>query len=510
MQRQQSGQLGFFLLMACMVVFFVFYVCLMCFQRIVSDWMRKPFCTTCGVECPNRQELEAHAAAHGQAGLPAVCAICGLRFEDCRKRNAHEHNLHSFQRAGADREKNGAVLVANSQLAAVENVGFLIGRIQATVAPAGDREKMFRSTGVQSAFACYVCGLRFLHVCHRRGHEVNHEKGAEFKCSVCQQLAMSAELRNAHEALAHACERPPGTRHWKEAVKIPRELHSELLSVGMNFAAIQARASSPPVHSAVRLLERTEREALERPAGATTTASNRSSARNDERSGGAHSPLAGPQRSGFKKLFMKLGERVGAVERTEYSAHFLNACRELDQYKVVIEDVAQKLCVLLQQNPKHVPQPLGAMHVEYAEGRNPFELLQGALHKAAGHLEEAPLQQHAEVAKRHAGALKDFQRKGRRALHQIRTFLNVDFDAITEQRRLLNRARQDMDYARHELRNAKSAESIRARNSVIGLLDGSLQQREKHALEVIAFYNYHRQFHKVCFGDHAAQPAANE
>ncbi|KAI6226536.1 hypothetical protein M3Y99_01277700 [Aphelenchoides fujianensis] len=212
----------------------------------------KLFCTTCGVECPNRQELEAHGAAHGQAGLPAVCAICGLRFEDCKKRNVHEHNLHNFHRSGADREKNGAVSVAKGQLAAVENVGFLFGSIQATAAPSSScsfstaatareiEEKMFRSTGVQSAFACYVCHLRFLHVCHRRGHEVNHEKGAEFKCSVCQQLAMSAELRNGHEALAHACERPPGTRHWKEAVRIPKM--SSLCSLSTYSAC---RSSTP-------------------------------------------------------------------------------------------------------------------------------------------------------------------------------------------------------------------------------------------------------------------------
>lgn len=36
----------------------------------------------------------------------------------------------------------------------------------------------------------------------------------------------------------------------------------------------------------------------------------------------------------FKKLFMKLGEKVGTVKTSELSAEYLNAVKDVDAYKV--------------------------------------------------------------------------------------------------------------------------------------------------------------------------------
>ncbi|KAI6239786.1 hypothetical protein M3Y99_00529700 [Aphelenchoides fujianensis] len=163
----------------------------------------EPFCTACGVECANHEELAAHTAAHEQPGLPAVCSICGLRFEDWKTRNAHERTFHEFDRYCADREKNRIVCISLTQLSKAENVGFLFGALQSTAEP-------------------------------------------------------YSEARNAHERDEHGVDRPPKSRRGKPAVKIPKELHSELLSVGVNFELIQQRAVALPPNSSARLLETKE------------------------------------------------------------------------------------------------------------------------------------------------------------------------------------------------------------------------------------------------------------
>ncbi|KAI6241087.1 hypothetical protein M3Y99_00380600 [Aphelenchoides fujianensis] len=128
----------------------------------------EPFCTECGVECPNDEELGAHLAAHQQAGLPAACAICGLCFNDWKQRISHEH-----------------------------------------------------------AFAC-SCGFKFSKLHHRLLHERKHKKGLKFKCSACEWLVETAELRNEHENRIHGIERHPDTRRSEEAVKIPKRRLSHL------------------------------------------------------------------------------------------------------------------------------------------------------------------------------------------------------------------------------------------------------------------------------------------
>lgn len=42
----------------------------------------------------------------------------------------------------------------------------------------------------------------------------------------------------------------------------------------------------------------------------------------------------GTQRGGFRKLLMKISEKIGATEKTEYKQCFQEMCKEIDEYKV--------------------------------------------------------------------------------------------------------------------------------------------------------------------------------
>ncbi|KAI6188719.1 BAR domain-containing protein [Aphelenchoides besseyi] len=224
--------------------------------------------------------------------------------------------------------------------------------------------------------------------------------------------------------------------------------------------------------------------------------------------------VAGSQRGHFKKFFMKVGEKIGTVERTEFSPQFNESCKEFDNYKTVIEDVAVKICQVIQQNHKVIPFPLGDMKsVVDAPGQGPYELLSGALSKANEFLGPNLSASLAQLAAEYGAAEREFQQQGRRAIHFIRNFLRVEYDELNEQRRLLCRARQNMDFARYELSKAKTPETIGTRGvlyenaqreyndqmtKVVGLLDGIQKHKEKHAEEVVNFYNAYRRYHEIC------------
>uniref|UniRef100_A0A0R3RW47 BAR domain-containing protein n=1 Tax=Elaeophora elaphi TaxID=1147741 RepID=A0A0R3RW47_9BILA len=163
------------------------------------------------------------------------------------------------------------------------------------------------------------------------------------------------------------------------------------------------------------------------------------------------------QRGGFRKLLMKISEKIGATEKTEYKKSFQNMCKGMDEYKVMVEDIAKQLVSILQQDPRYVPKPLGKMEVEAPSQEDPFELLQIAL-KELEHIQTSAL----KLASLH----REYQRRGRRAIHGIRTFINVDYENICNARNALEKFRQALDFARYELKSAKTLETIQVNNSL--------------------------------------------
>ncbi|KAM3716787.1 Kinesin-like protein [Dirofilaria immitis] len=41
----------------------------------------------------------------------------------------------------------------------------------------------------------------------------------------------------------------------------------------------------------------------------------------------------GQQRGGFRKLLMRISEKIGATEKTEYTKCFRDMCKEIDEYR---------------------------------------------------------------------------------------------------------------------------------------------------------------------------------
>ncbi|KHN85348.1 hypothetical protein Tcan_13782 [Toxocara canis] len=106
---------------------------------------------------------------------------------------------------------------------------------------------------------------------------------------------------------------------------------------------------------------------------------------------------------------------------------------------------------VLQPNPQLVPAAESTMNVECEQGKHPYELLAKTLEEVKAHFAEhmPSLETSIETCRNLATMDHECQRKGRRAMHFMRTFINVDCFELTEQKQALIACRQEMDFAKY-------------------------------------------------------------
>uniref|UniRef100_A0A915A0C1 BAR domain-containing protein n=1 Tax=Parascaris univalens TaxID=6257 RepID=A0A915A0C1_PARUN len=214
----------------------------------------------------------------------------------------------------------------------------------------------------------------------------------------------------------------------------------------------------------------------------------------------------------FKKLFMKLGEKVGTVKTSELSAEYLNAVKDADAYKEMLCHLAASMMQVLQPNPELVPATESTMQLESEQGKDPYELLLKTLDEVKQHFcaHTASLETSIETCRRLAATHREYQRKGRRAMHFMRTFINVDFTELNEERHQLLARRQEMDFARHEYTNKASEPKKRTYEAalskftqqsekVLEMLRLLSKKKEIHRLELIKFLDEMRMYHDKAF-----------
>jgi len=229
--------------------------------------------------------------------------------------------------------------------------------------------------------------------------------------------------------------------------------------------------------------------------------------------------LAQPQsvveerRGVFKKLFMKIGERVGVVKTSEFSQEYLDAVKNADQYEELVSQLCTAIMSVCQPNPKLVPSALSTMEFEAPNEEDPFEKLSNYLpYLNANYPDKEAVAVSRVVASNMAQAHRILQKSARRSLHFMRTFLNVDCPIIDDERRTLIKYRQDMDYSRHEYTNNPSEtkrltfESSQQRFNdqmakIFGLLNQIPQKKVEHSTELLTFLNNLQAYHETCFNE---------
>uniref|UniRef100_A0AC35GLM8 BAR domain-containing protein n=1 Tax=Panagrolaimus sp. PS1159 TaxID=55785 RepID=A0AC35GLM8_9BILA len=178
---------------------------------------------------------------------------------------------------------------------------------------------------------------------------------------------------------------------------------------------------------------------------------------------------------------------MGGVEQTQYSANFIETCQEVDNYKTVLDYVNASLMGIVQRNLKLISNPMERMEYEYHENENPFEALYPALKDISGQMNNggSELKKQLDAAAKLGSIHRDFHRRARRCLRYIRLFLCIEYEELCEARRILNERRQDMDFAKHELKNAKAPEVVEMKNLVY---ENAQKHFESHLQKVITFF----------------------
>ncbi|KAI6239974.1 hypothetical protein M3Y99_00511600 [Aphelenchoides fujianensis] len=230
-----------------------------------ADEGRFLVCRDCGVEQPNAGAALAHNLWHIKPRPGPACSICGSQYRAWTERNAHELRVHCFVRHPSDEREDGPVRLTREQLATADNLGFLLAHVQydakrslhpptsAAAASMDEITKRMISAWIPgSYYYCSLCELNCLNMYTRIQHESFHRKGANWMCSVCSQRGYNQTHRNGHEQEIHWFHRPPHTRLWKDAVKIPLDQRHHLTNVRENFDQIQERATDPGGSPAVQ------------------------------------------------------------------------------------------------------------------------------------------------------------------------------------------------------------------------------------------------------------------
>lgn len=165
-----------------------------------------------------------------------------------------------------------------------------------------------------------------------------------------------------------------------------------------------------------------------------TSGSSLSSSRNDRDKGGpGYIP---PKRGGFKKFFLKLTEKMGGIEKTEYTQEFTETCQDIDNYKLALEDMVSHAIGIAQRNPRFGPKPLVRMEYDYYDNENPYEQLLPAVRTQASLLKgSGSTEKQIQMAEKLGKLCRDFFRRSRRSLKDIRNFLGTEYEEFCEARR---------------------------------------------------------------------------
>ena len=149
---------------------------------------------------------------------------------------------------------------------------------------------------------------------------------------------------------------------------------------------------------------------------------------------GASGRVTPPPRGGVKRFFLKFTEKMGGIEKTEYSQQFLDTCKEIDNYKLSLEDLVENLIAISQRNSKFLQRPIEKMQFEYDENENPYEKLLPSLRTTISLLASNPIEKYYKSVEKCATLHRDFHRRTKRSLRDIRQFLCFDFDELCQAR----------------------------------------------------------------------------
>ncbi|KJH53121.1 hypothetical protein DICVIV_00619 [Dictyocaulus viviparus] len=163
-----------------------------------------------------------------------------------------------------------------------------------------------------------------------------------------------------------------------------------------------------------------------------------------------------------RKFLLKIHEKVGNVEETQMTPEFNNNMQNYETY----HDSVTTLVELLEAVNQPDPVVLATGRVDCPKDEDPYDKLRKALEEFQEFIQEDKVGKVARICTKLENAAKtrrEYQIKKRACIRHLRRFGSLEYKTLMDNREEFNRARSNMDMAKHDVKQAKTTEQIERR-----------------------------------------------
>nr|CDJ83320.1 Protein F38A5.6 [Haemonchus contortus] len=216
--------------------------------------------------------------------------------------------------------------------------------------------------------------------------------------------------------------------------------------------------------------------------------------------------------SGFnfrRRFLFKIKEKVGNVEETQMTPEFNHDMQRYDTY----HDSVLKLVNLLEAANQPDPTVLSTGRVECPKDEDPLDKVRKALEAFQQFLPPDKAEKVVKICgilEKAANCKRDYQIKKRACIRHLRRFDSLEYKTLVENREQFNKAKSNMDMAKHDVKQAKNTEQIERRavlyqqtvevfdehcNKLIKLLEELPSIKESHSKDLNELTRCSREYH---------------
>ncbi|KAK5986234.1 hypothetical protein GCK32_001959, partial [Trichostrongylus colubriformis] len=181
----------------------------------------------------------------------------------------------------------------------------------------------------------------------------------------------------------------------------------------------------------------------------------------------------------LKRFFFRIKESIGLVEKTEISKTFTESVAHLDKYKQCLDTLTEAVRAAIQENPSYQKQE-HKLELAPPAGQEEYELVATCLKDRGGFDDYKNQKKQINLYEKQGIEHREYIRKARRSIQNIRSFIQDDYWVINTQRTELENLRRDMDFAKAELKAAKDEQLLAVKNQLYTLAVSAFEEKLKH------------------------------
>lgn len=190
------------------------------------------------------------------------------------------------------------------------------------------------------------------------------------------------------------------------------------------------------------------------------------------------------RRKNLKRLFFRIKESIGLVEKTEVSKEFTQSLVHLDKYKICLDSLAEAICGAIQENPKYRKEDF-KMDLTPPPGSEEHELVAAWLLNGGGFEDYKNQKKLLDLYEKQGSEHREYIKKARASIGNIRTFIQNDYWVIGTQRTELDTLRREMDFAKAELKAAKDEQLVAVKNQLYNMAVAAFEEKLKKVTALV-------------------------